>query len=149
VAKNCALPIIGNGDLHTPHAILAKKQTTHCQALMVARGSIRNPFIFLESELFADEEDSFTATDYLEVLHVFAGYINDHFHQDQIKTIQLKKHAAWFAQGFPFVAQFRQKVFTAESFDHLLKLCDEFFLSIKSEFQKIDHAQNFMSSGHG
>lgn len=40
------IPVVGNGDILTVEHALAMRQETQCDALMVGRGSIINPFIF-------------------------------------------------------------------------------------------------------
>jgi hypothetical protein len=70
MALESPLPFIGNGDLHTPVLVKARYINTNCHALMIARGALRNPFIFLES--LAEPEDgikfdgSLTANNYYD-----------------------------------------------------------------------------------
>jgi tRNA-dihydrouridine synthase C len=42
------IPVVGNGDILTLHDALKMLKTTGCDALMIGRGSVINPFIFLE-----------------------------------------------------------------------------------------------------
>jgi nifR3 family TIM-barrel protein len=151
VASQSQIPIVGNGDLHHASSIIEKQKTSSCQAFMIARGSIRNPFIFLEA-LEEDEETRrglFSAEDHLEVIHRLGRYMEEHFEAAHVQTIQLKKHASWFAQGYPHTAKFRQNVFTSESMKDLYSLCDDYFLSLQNQRKNINYAQSFMTSGHG
>ncbi|MDC4427033.1 tRNA-dihydrouridine synthase, partial [Acinetobacter baumannii] len=40
------IPVIGNGDDFTPDDALDKKKITNCDGIMIARGSMGNPWIF-------------------------------------------------------------------------------------------------------
>ena len=40
------IPVIGNGDVRTVADIAHMKQYTHCDAVMIGRGAIANPWIF-------------------------------------------------------------------------------------------------------
>ena len=51
ISSNSPLPIIGNGDLHHGKKIQERLSHTNCDALMIGRAALRNPFIFLENEL--------------------------------------------------------------------------------------------------
>lgn len=42
------IPLVGNGDILTVHDALRMLETTRCDALMIGRGSVINPFIFHE-----------------------------------------------------------------------------------------------------
>jgi tRNA-dihydrouridine synthase C len=43
-----AIPVVGNGDILTVDDALRMLKETHCDGLMIGRGSLINPFIFLE-----------------------------------------------------------------------------------------------------
>lgn len=43
-----SIPIVGNGDIYTVVDALNMLQQTHCDALMIGRGAVINPFIFHE-----------------------------------------------------------------------------------------------------
>ncbi|MFZ5857060.1 MAG: tRNA dihydrouridine synthase [Chloroflexota bacterium] len=52
------IPVIGNGDVRTVADIARMKQYTHCDAVMIGRGAIANPWIFagLDREQVPPEE---------------------------------------------------------------------------------------------
>lgn len=43
-----SIPVVGNGDILNVEDALTMLKTTHCDALMIGRGSVINPFIFHE-----------------------------------------------------------------------------------------------------
>ncbi|MBF0205720.1 MAG: tRNA-dihydrouridine synthase family protein, partial [Oligoflexia bacterium] len=48
IAQQAQVAIVGNGDLNTPELIQERLKNTHCRALMIGRGAVKNPFIFLQ-----------------------------------------------------------------------------------------------------
>lgn len=146
------LPIIGNGDLHTPKQVQKRMQDTNCQALMIARGSIRNPFIFLESYIEGNEklrDIVFTGEDYFEVIERLAFYTEQTFDHERTRLVQLRKFVAWFAAGFSGAAKFRGEVFQSKDFSETVKLADKYFNNLSSRSTKQIPEEKFMTSGHG
>lgn len=151
IADNTILPTIGNGDLHQPHQVAKRLQTTNCDALMIARGCLRNPFIFLESLSEESETYSskFSGSDYFEVIERLFDYTNQTYEAERIRLVQLRKLIVWFAAGFPGCAKFRGEMFQAKTLDETMSKAQEFYLALGNSSKKINFDEVFMSSGHG
>lgn len=148
LSASSPLPLVGNGDLHSPQQVRDRLQTTKCSALMIARGSIRNPFIFLESFL-AEGEAPFQAQDYWEILQRLYTYNTEAFEQERMILVQMRKFAVWFATGFHNASHFRDKAFPCQSLSDLMKLTEDYFLSLAARTKQLDHKKTFMAGGHG
>jgi tRNA-dihydrouridine synthase B len=144
-----ALPLIGNGDLH--HARLAQKRLaiTGLPALMLGRGPLRNPFIFLESFLSPGEVSPFTARDYLEIIEVLFELMQQAGAKDRTLVIQMRKHVMWFAAGFPGASHFRSELFTKNDLEQTLALTRAYFTQLEGRVKQINYDEAFMTSGHG
>jgi len=150
LATESPLPLIGNGDLHQAESTRQRMLTTNCQALMIARGALRNPFIFLESLVeLKERENLFTSSDYLEVIKKLEEYTCEAFEGDRVRLIQLRKLIVWFSSGFPKASLFRGQVFETKSLQDCMKYTEDFFLELNAATKKIDYNQAFMNSGHG
>ena len=147
-----SLPLIGNGDLHHPYGVSERLQKTQCDALMLARGALRNPFIFLESldPAYASQKRSvFNGNDYWEVIQRLHAYITETFPEERTSLVQLRKLIVWFAAGFPHAAAFRSQIFTCPLLKDTMKLTEDYFLSLGESQKFINYDEVFMSSGHG
>lgn len=146
------LPLIGNGDLHHPYGVSDRLQKTNCDALMIARGALRNPFIFLESldPNYAKEKRSiFGGQDYWEVIQRLHQYTTETFQDERAILVQMRKLVVWFAAGFPHAAAFRSQIFGCQDLADSLKLAEDYFLSLGNSQKFINYDEVFMSSGHG
>ncbi|HXH75146.1 MAG TPA: tRNA-dihydrouridine synthase [Bacteriovoracaceae bacterium] len=146
------LPLIGNGDLHHPFGVSERLKKTNCDALMIARGALRNPFIFMESldPSYASQKRSiFLGKDYWEVIQRLHQYITETFPEERTRLVQLRKLVVWFAAGFPHAAAFRSQVFNCPDLEDCLKISEDYFLSLGSSQKFINYDEVFMSSGHG
>lgn len=146
------LPLIGNGDLHHPYGTSERLKISKCDALMIARGALRNPFIFLESldpEYASQKKSIFLGKDYWEVIQRLYQYTTETFSDDRAILVQIRKLIVWFAAGFPHAAAFRSQVFTCPDLNDSMKLAEDYFLSLGTSQKFINYDEVFMSSGHG
>ncbi len=142
------LPLIGNGDLHSARLVRARQKQTTLDALMIARGALRFPFIFLESLMPSLQ---FSPSDYQELLLKLLDYFCQDFSNPRVQLLQARKHTVWFAAGYPHSAQFRSAVFRCNSLPELRKLINQYFseLSTLGARKQLDLESSFLSSGHG
>jgi len=147
-----SLPLIGNGDLHHPFGVSERLQKTQCDALMIARGALRNPFIFLESlnpEYASQKRSIFNGNDHWEVIQRLHTYITEIYPEERTSLVQIRKLIVWFAAGFPHAAAFRSQLFGCPHLADTMKLTEDYFLSLGESQKFINYDEVFMSSGHG
>ena len=122
------IPVIGSGDLFTAAGVAAMLQETGCDAVMVARGAMGNPWIFRESlSLLAGEqpvppsaEERFAvARRHLELFSELEG--------DRVALMEMRKHLSWYSKGLSGAAQFRAAVNRIENASELLGAMEGFF----------------------
>jgi len=112
------IPVIGNGDVTTPEAVVAMRRHTGCAGVMIARGSFGNPWIFAQArDLLAGrpkrpdptpEERFTTALEHARLALRFQG--------DSRKTaLEFRKHFGWYTKGVPGAAQLRERLFQIDS----------------------------------
>ncbi len=155
LAKMAPLPIIGNGDLHHEELVRNRLQKTNCDALMLARGPLRSPFLFLESykknlheKTLTGESLSFHASDYVEIIQRYFHYLTRSSSNENYLQIQLRKMIVWYSSGLKNSVQFRSKVFTTQNLSELMEMTQEFFSSLGETEKRFDE-KPFMTSGHG
>lgn len=151
LATKKIIPLIGNGDLHQPHQVADRLAKTDCEALMIARGCLRNPFIFLESLVHEQGNHSslFKGADYWEVIERLYQYICETYENERARLVQFRKLVVWFAAGFPSVSKFRNTMFTCQDLEDSAKFAQDYYVGLKDSRKNINYNEVFMSSGHG
>lgn len=143
------LDIIGNGDLHTVNFVREKMKTTNCSALMLGRGPLRNPFLFLEPYIKETEDLFFTPEDHFEVMQKLVDYTSAYAHSEHTQLISVRKHLIWMAAGYNNVSSFRDLVFKTPELAETMKISKEFFSTQKDKRKRLQDHDSFMTSGHG
>jgi tRNA-dihydrouridine synthase B len=118
VAQALAIPVIGNGDIRTPEDVVSMRNHTGCAAVMIARGSFGNPWLFAQARDLLEghakrpdptpEERFATALEHARLALRLQG--------DTRKTaLEFRKHFGWYTKGLPWASQLRQQLFAIES----------------------------------
>ena len=108
-----SIPVIGNGDVNS--ALDALKMITHtnCDAVMVGRASLGNPWVFEgrnRKDIPADK-----------LLEVMSEHLNSmtELYSDRIGTILFRKHLVRYLSGYLTTSEIRQHIFSIENSDIL------------------------------
>ncbi|MBT5093680.1 MAG: transcriptional regulator, partial [Halobacteriovoraceae bacterium] len=124
------LPLIGNGDLNTPEKVRERLASTTMDALMIGRGALRNPFIFLESQLAPSIFPHFSPADYWQVIERYYTYLSEFTERERTILVQLRKHIVWMASGFEGAATFRNLIFQTTAISDTLEVTRDYFLKL-------------------
>jgi tRNA-dihydrouridine synthase B len=98
------VPVIGNGDVRSVVDARAMMAATGCAGVMIGRGALGRPWVFAGREVTPAEHDA--------VIRRHCALIEAHL-PERFALVQLKKHLAWYADGRPFAARMRPRLFTA------------------------------------
>lgn len=169
VKSQVKIPILGNGDIHTPVQAVHRLLTSNCDGVLIGRGALKNPFIFMESlalyKQFLTEEpqedlkksliDTWTKYKlYSSTQKPYDLLIQDLYEcyktraSEHIVGLQLKKFSSWFSAGYSGAANFRKSLFQLKNNDEVLSLALDFFGSINQTQEDTSH-EDFLMGGHG
>lgn len=140
VKTQAKVPIIGNGDIHSAEGALRRLKESGCDAVMIGRGCLKNPWIFSEARGTRDDRSNSAILDRL----------HDHlssFYDERLTLIQMRKFAAWYSSGYTGAASFRKNLFQAQSREQVLSLIHAFFE--KACDQADTSHEPFLMGGHG
>ncbi|WP_295901647.1 tRNA dihydrouridine synthase DusB [uncultured Bdellovibrio sp.] len=149
VKSKTKIPLLGNGDILTPRQANLRLEQSGCDGVMIGRGCLKNPFIFMDAlSLWRGESLKDVQRDYVSLFNDLKSEIVAHC-DEHITGIQLRKFAAWFSTGYAGAAQFRKNLFQSKSNEEIMALANEFFASIGSVEQEDTSQEEFLMGGHG
>jgi tRNA-dihydrouridine synthase B len=111
VKKQISIPIIGNGDIHTAQDAATMTDQTGCDAVMIGRAAMANPFILnqVESFLTYGRYKEISASDIFRKMERLIHLYVNHFGEDTACKM-LRGRLPWFVKGLPGCAVFRKKI---------------------------------------
>jgi tRNA-dihydrouridine synthase B len=119
------LPIIANGDLATPEDIARVFETTGCDAVMIGRAALRNPWIFQQARALLSTGQVPAAPDANARLALFRQHLDLAVEclGERAAVHEVRKHYMSFLRGMPHVGPVRDELRRLASpdsiFDHL------------------------------
>lgn len=132
--QSSRVPIIGSGDIFSSKDIVDMLEQTGCDGVMVARGSLGNPWIFREAaDIIAGgnprtpttAERFSTALKHLDSLQELYG--------EQTAVCEMRKHLSWYVKGLAGAARFRSDINTIVGMEPLRKAVEAFFTRMDDE----------------
>ena len=117
------IPVIGNGDIHSVEDAARMFSQTLCDAVMVGRAVLANPFILAQIEAFVARgtyenplsREIFQTMDRL--IHLYVDYFGE-----EIACKMLRGRLAWFVKGMPGSSALRKNLSQIETADQALAL---------------------------
>lgn len=103
------IPVIGNGDINTPEDAARMIDETGCDAVMVGRAAMANPFILAQIESYLHDRtyDRPAPSDILGKMARLAQLYVDYFGEENACRM-LRGRLSWFVKGLPGASAFRR-----------------------------------------
>ena len=128
------IPVIGNGDIWQPQDAVRMMTQTSCDAVMVGRGVLGNPWIFTGiNQLLAGREE-----DCMPSLVQRYEIIEKHWSMEaeycgsQTAARNFRKHLLWYTKGLEGSSRFRNLVSALPDRESMHSELDKYFRSLAS-----------------
>jgi nifR3 family TIM-barrel protein len=124
VVQTVSIPVIGNGDVKTVADITRIKAHTGCDAVMIGRAAIGNPWIFsgLDRSQVTPESVRETMLNHLQRSLDFYG--------EERGLVLFRKHAARYLSPYRLPNKIRRQLLTAERPEQFLAILDQIQMEV-------------------
>ena len=110
-----AVPVIGNGDIKTPDDVMHMFEQTKCDAVMVGRSALGNPWFFKEAiALYKGKSvpQPPTMKERISGCRQHFDHMID-WHGERTATNMMRKHFGWYIRGFSGAGNYRKALVSA------------------------------------
>src|SRR3954467_14578094 len=113
VAAALEIPVIGNGDIKTAEDAVRMQRETGCAAVVIARGSFGQPWIFDQTRALLGGKAKAEAPPVeqrFEIALEHARMAESYEADPRGAAIEFRKHLGWYVKGIPGSAELRKKL---------------------------------------
>jgi nifR3 family TIM-barrel protein len=128
VKEAVSIPVIGSGDVFTPEDAKQMLLQTGCDAIMLARGTRGNPWIFEQIKAYLQKGILLEKPPFEEVRAMILRHTEllvEH-KGEYIGFLEMRKHVAWYTQGYPGSAKLRNRIVEISNMQELQALLEEY-----------------------
>ena len=129
--QQLSIPVIGNGDINTVEDAQKMIAQTGCDAVMVGRAAMKNPFILSQIDNFLSTGSYKIPSNYdifRTMERLTEMYVN--YFGEKPACKMLRGRLSWFVKGMPGSSAFRKNISRINSNNQVLALIKEFETSM-------------------
>ena len=121
VKEAVSVPVIGNGDVTDSQSAAMMLEKTNCDALMIGRGAMGNPWVFQQINAYLNDCIVIPEPSLYEKMTVMQQHIKKiiEYKGEYTAMREARHHAAYYTKGLRGGAKFRKEMGSLESFEQL------------------------------
>ena len=128
VKENVCIPVIGNGDINSYESAKHMLDYTSCDAIMVGRALMGNPWIIKEINEYLDKSVVIHKPSYEDKIKMCLNHFNNllEIKGERVALLEMRGHISWYIKGIPFHKEIQSKCFKATNAIEIKEVLDNY-----------------------
>lgn len=128
VKESVSIPVIGNGDVTSPYLAKQMLEETGCDAVMIGRGVLGNPWLIRDTVALLDGKEIPKEVTPLEKIDMCIKHLKllSELKNEKVAVLEIRNHIAWYLKGVEGSNQLKNKVYQMTNLCDILHVLEEF-----------------------
>ena len=128
------IPVIGNGDIKTPEDVVKMLNETGCDAVMIGRGLLGNPWLIKNSLLLLDNKDYKlpSKNEKIKMCIKHLEYLKE-TKCEKLAILEIRSHLSWYLKGIDGANNIKNKVYQCSNIHDIMQLLNKFLRGEENE----------------
>jgi nifR3 family TIM-barrel protein len=128
VKENVSIPVIGNGDIRSVDDAIKMFNDTGCDAIMIGRASLGNPYLFKEIIYYlqtGERLEKQTDKEKIDMCLKHFKYLLE-IKNEKVALLEMRTHSAWYIKGLKNSSIIKNEIFKCEKKEDLIKILTDY-----------------------
>lgn len=124
IKQSVSIPVIGNGDIKTCYDAKRMLEETGCDAVMLGRGVLGNPWLIKETISYLECGEIIESPKMFEKLDMVIKHLIylSETKPEKVARLEIRNHIAWYFKGLPGCNEIKNRVYQCESIHDIMQV---------------------------
>ncbi|MBR1385798.1 MAG: tRNA dihydrouridine synthase DusB [Bacilli bacterium] len=136
VKESVRIPVIGNGDITDIYSAKKMLDETKCDAIMIGRASLGNPWIFKEVNEYIENNriiEKPTSLEKVEMCMKHLKYLKE-IKNIKVAVLEIRNHIAWYLKGLPLSNEIKNRIYLTKDINEIEHILNDYKMFIKERY---------------